>query len=338
MEYGENRKDNTRIIMIKSHSHSHPIEKVDGVDGITRSNQQRLQDEFIQGVEQTKEETDDSALEEAIVAGLAVEAINQVTLQRLRENLDQTEEPITDIHREGEQNNLREMRQRGFSGLSIPDDNRFTRQFIQARVGNLVQGISQESQKAIQQAVTRGISNNLNTETIARQIRRSIGLTARQEVAVSNFRRMLQQQDKNAIGRFLSASERQQVRRIVRQGGTAQEINNLTDKYAQHQVNIRARSIARTETVRAKSMGKINHIRALHEQGDLDKNTLVKKWQINPPNVCQWCRNLNGTTVGIETTFRSSVPFETQPGVKTFSNIVPPLHTRCKCEIRIEER
>ena len=155
--------------------------------------------------------------------------------------------------------------------------------YIQENVPTLITGIGTDAQVAIQQAVTRGFSERRAPVQIAREIRRSIGLTPNMEAAVANFR---QQLESGEIGsgtipweRRLSAVEAQQARSIFRRPVVpAREIDRIVDTYAQRLLNLRASTIARTEIHQAHIQGQEELWRQGAAAGRIDEDRAREFW------------------------------------------------------------
>jgi hypothetical protein len=75
--------------------------------------------------------------------------------------------------------------------------------FIRQYEFNLVRQISDETRNAIQQAIMRDTISGVNPRSTARTVRDTVGLTARQERAVTNYRRSLENLDRDAVRRAL---------------------------------------------------------------------------------------------------------------------------------------
>lgn len=155
--------------------------------------------------------------------------------------------------------------------------------YIRDNVPSLIQGINQESRRTIQQALSRGFSEGIPPVKIAREIRRSVGLTPEMEEAVSNFRRQL---ESGQLGgqtppweRRLSAVEAQQARNLFRRETVpAHKIDALVDKYAERLLNRRASNIARTEVHNAHIVGQEELWKQGAESGVLDEDRARRFW------------------------------------------------------------
>ena len=116
----------------------------------------------------------------------------------------------------------------------------------------------------------------------ARILRDSIGLTERQARAVGNYRRLLLQRDAEALQRKLrdrrfDSSVRAHVRgdRTL----TRAQIDRMVTRYRERYVDFRARTIARTETVRAVHEGQEEMLEQLVSSGAVDASQIRREWR-----------------------------------------------------------
>jgi hypothetical protein len=173
----------------------------------------------------------------------------------------------------------------------------------------LAQGMASETRQVIQQVIYDGTVRSANPRDIARDLRDSIGLAPNQEAAVRSYRRALENGDfGNALGRELSSGHSDRTIAAARDADrtlTDQQIDLAVERYRASQVQYRAETIARTETLRNVHSG----VSAAYEQaiarGDVDADELVKEWihagrgrYSRPDHVA-----LDGTSVGFRDTF-----------------------------------
>jgi len=136
----------------------------------------------------------------------------------------------------------------------------------------------------------------------ARTIRKMIGINARQARALGNFRR-----------------------KLMGDGVRPAVVEKRVDAYYTRLLNARAKTIARTETIRASNAGQQEAWDQAAEQGLLDRATIRRKWIVTPDDrLCPICRaipklNEGGVALG--------EPFRTDVGPR----IAPPAHPQCRC-------
>jgi len=329
--------------VIQHHDHIHKAQDIrDEIDidereedRFARLEEDDFEESFKQAVEDTEEQFSMSDFEQ--IAGLTsiAFALRELDLSPMRNELGNLENNINSIHRRGMDIQSGRISDRGIEGVITTPTSTRAQNWVRQQGAELVQNVTTETRNAIRQAVSRGIRQNLPTPQTAVQIRDSIGLTTRQEASVFRFRRLLQEGDTNALGRTLNASEQQMARRIISQGGTADEINELTRKYRSHKLTERAQKIARTETKRAIERGKLNQVRDLRDRGVI--STARKVWRATIDRAtCPFCISLNGTTLSLERTFNAEVENKTNSGVRVVNPEVPPAHPLCRCRIEYE--
>jgi hypothetical protein len=154
----------------------------------------------------------------------------------------------------------------------------------------LVRDVTNETRRTIQQIIRRSIVEGIPARDAARLIRPLIGLTQKQADAV--FTRWLQKGDA-AAGR-----------------------------YAETLLRHRARTIARTETIRASVDGQLAVWKAAQAQGLLP-NFARKRWIVTPDDrLCPRCAPMQGVEVPLYASFPGGVAG-------------PPLHPNCRCAVSI---
>ena len=139
----------------------------------------------------------------------------------------------------------------------------------------LVREVTTETRRAIQQTITRALTDGIPPAKAARLIRPLIGLTQRQADAV--FTRWLLKGDAAA------------------------------EKYAARLLRHRANTIARTETIRASVDGQLAIWREAQRQGLLPPNAR-KRWITTPDDrLCPRCAPLHGVEVPLASSFPGGV-------------------------------
>lgn len=177
--------------------------------------------------------------------------------------------------------------------------------WIKLHAGKLAVELSRQQHEVIRNVVSRGYNTGARPEDMAAQLQRSIGLTSRQEEAVSNF--------------YLRAVDEDEDTADAR-----------TDRYAQSQLVYRTENIARTENRSAVEHGRMDEWLQARDDGEIsDASRRVWVSAHASQRLCELCEGMDGQEVGLEENFEAddgtSVP-------------CPPLHPqcRCTCEIRVE--
>jgi hypothetical protein len=172
---------------------------------------------------------------------------------------------------------------------------------------NLIREVSDETRDAIRDVVHRAFERGGHPYEQAREIRELVGLTRRQARAVDNYRGALQEE-----------------------GRSAEQVQRMTERYAQRVLNRRAENIARTETIRASSEGQEALFRQAQANGWIDRENTRRIWVITPDDrlcpVCEAIPDMNPEGV------RVGEPFQTPNGPV----MAPPAHPQCRCAISLD--
>lgn len=114
-----------------------------------------------------------------------------------------------------------------------------------------------------------------------REIRQSLTLTAAQVRAIANYRSLLEANSLESLTRELRDRRFDStVRRAARldEPLTAEQIDNMVDRYRFRQLDFRARTIAATEAVRIANEADDLFWRQLVDRGDVNRNDLKRVW------------------------------------------------------------
>ena len=152
---------------------------------------------------------------------------------------------------------------------------------MQANQLRLILGFVQEQRAATREALVDGIRRGLNPRDTARAFRDSLGLTQRQQQAVNNFRRLLEQGSAEALQRELRDRRFDPtIRRAVR-GDTVltdEQIDKMVERYRERMIKFRSEVIARTEALRAVHEGTEESFRQAVDNGVIDPDNVVRTW------------------------------------------------------------
>jgi len=155
---------------------------------------------------------------------------------------------------------------------------------------NFIQQFTEQQRRATRAALTAGIADGLGPREQARAFRASIGLTERQQLAVQNYRKLLQRigaddVPSRAKREVLSRKLRDRrfdrtVQRALRGDKTLTpvEIENMVERYRQRSINHRAVTIARTEALHSVHAGQNNAIDEAILSGAVIEDDLVYEW------------------------------------------------------------
>jgi len=145
----------------------------------------------------------------------------------------------------------------------------------------LIREFTEQQRRATNQALQRGMTAGINPRDQARLFRDSIGLTAKQEEWVANYRRNLNQLDRRALNRALRDRRMDGIiQRAIENGQPLPEakIDKLVEKYRERMLKYRSEVIARTESLRSTHAGVREMYDQAIESGDLDPRQIMHIW------------------------------------------------------------
>lgn len=146
----------------------------------------------------------------------------------------------------------------------------------------LVQQFTAEQTRATRSALIDGITRGLNPRDQALNFRDSLGLTERQTQAVQNYRRLLEQNNGDALERALRDRRFDgTVRRAVRTGEplSTTQIDRMVGRYNERSLAMRAETIARTEALRSAHEGTNEMFQQAFDEGTLNPNQVTQTWE-----------------------------------------------------------
>jgi hypothetical protein len=153
--------------------------------------------------------------------------------------------------------------------------------FIRDYELNLIRQVSEGTREAIRNKISRDIVAGVNPRRTAAEVGRTVGLTARQELAIENYRRALQELDPRALSRELrDARFDGTVRRAISQGKplSAKQVEGMVSRYRERFIRHRATSISRTESMRAVTVGQQAAVRQMLASRAIDEQRIRRFW------------------------------------------------------------
>lgn len=148
--------------------------------------------------------------------------------------------------------------------------------YINNYVGQMIREVSDETVKAVQIAVNQGVVTGRNPRQIARDFRSSIGLTQRQEMTVQRLRGALEKGEAGYVNSLTTVTEG--AKNAVSAGKLSQaKIDQIVEQTRLRYVKQRTETIARTESLRAVSVGQDQAIRQGQIMGSVS-GELLKRW------------------------------------------------------------
>jgi hypothetical protein len=217
-------------------------------------------------------------------------------------------------------------------------------QFAITLTSTRIREIDQTTRDTIRQVLQRGLTAGDDPFAIARQIRSSIGLTRRQEAAVSNYERMLRALDPEALDRKLRDRRSDgTVERAIRADKelTEAQIRSLVDRYRDRYVKYRANVIARTESIRAVQGAQWELFQDMINKGQIDARQVRRTWihtgDAHVRNAHLQIPSMNERGVGQNETFASPLGPILYPGDPS-ALAANTIQCRCAVFARIIDR
>ncbi len=269
-----------------------------------------------------------SAIVEAFESGVVARVETAIDFEAIGVAIGNGMGPtLMDAMRRGGEQALRQMPGDLVAGFDVTDP--LAANFIRTSAAQSVVQITQESEAAIRLIIQRAYADGLGSRAAAREIKSVIGLTRKQALSVSNFRRSLIAAIETDAGPAAVVSDFALSRNVINSRNMRLgNVDRLVTGYQNRWITHRSTVIARNESVRAVSAGR----RALWEQaiqgGALDAGTVVRVWHTTPDErACPIGVPLDGQSVPVGEPFNSGEVGPLQG---------PPAHVACRCEERLE--
>ena len=183
-------------------------------------------------------------------------------------------------------------------------------EWVTAHAAELVtQNIIPSTQEAIRAILVRSFEEGETTADAARLIREHIGILPRHAAAVEKYRQsMIAFFTEKGIPSALA------------------DANNLAMGYARKLLNYRAKSIARTETIRAANEGQQFLWNQAIGKDVIRENEWEREWIADESErTCPTCSALHGTRAPMRGPFEGGF-------------MMPPAHPMCRCSIGLAEK
>jgi len=223
--------------------------------------------------------------------------------------------------------------------VSFDVSNPRTAEFLDRYKMDLIRQIDEQTRAGIEQIITTGVRAGTSGDTLARQIRDTVGLTQRQAQAVANYRAALEAAQ--APGNKLRDRRFDPtVNRAAAAGAPLgqERIDALVERYRQRYIAYRAMTIARTESLRAANMGgRASVIQALNDP-EMQGFTAKRFWlnagdsKVRPDHVA--LPGLNSDGVGMDEPFAlpdgSTIMFPHDPDAD------PSETVNCRCSLQYQ--
>ena len=249
----------------------------DDIETLILRMEPRIRAAFIQAVITAQQENTLDELVELALAGRLNEVVEGVTLAGA-ESLADT---INTIIVESGQAVATTMSAGLSVTISFDQVNQRAVNLMQDNRLRLITEFSQDQRIALRQALVDGLRRGLNPRQQARNFRSTIGLTARQQAAVENYRRLLTEGSSEALQRELRDRRFDPTVRRAVEGDivlTDTQINTMVGRYQERFLKFRSEVIARTEALRSVHEGTEELFAQAIERGTIDAETLQRTW------------------------------------------------------------
>lgn len=198
-------------------------------------------------------------------------------------------------------------------------------------IDGLVGDLSDDARNTINSVVISGLRNGDTAADIAANVRDTITLNPTQAEHVASYRRQLEDLDPAALKRALRDSDHDDAIQDAIDGGeflSDDLMDAAVDSYLDNYLDHRARTISRTESLRAANAGLREGYKQANEQGAIPEAAVTRQWLIELDEatcpICLSIVDLNPDGVGLNESFQSvDGPVDD-----------PPIHPNCRCTIQ----
>ncbi len=160
-----------------------------------------------------------------------------------------------------------------------------TSDYIRRYELDLIRLISSNTKEAIRNSLEADIIAGVNPRRTAVNFRDTIGLTPSQEKAVRNYRNNLENMNSRALTRDLRDKRFDPtVRRSIKNKTplSKTQINKMVKRYRERYLIYRSQTIARTESLRAVSVGQWLGMKDAVDSGSIEREKLKRFWRATP--------------------------------------------------------
>lgn len=162
--------------------------------------------------------------------------------------------------------------------------NPWSLKWIKAESSKLIREVSEGTKETVRQIIRRGFDRGLRTDAILDQIKKRVGLLAREELAVEK-----------------------RLDLMLERGIPFDKATVAADRYAAQLHTKRAQRIGRTETITAQSKGRRHAWAIAKKKGELPDAERVWAAVSISPRTCEICEDLDGQPVAMGEDYQSAV-------------------------------
>jgi len=217
-------------------------------------------------------------------------------------------------------------------GIDFQVSNPRAASILQEQTSRLIREINESQRLTIFQVLAATQTEGKTPRQAAQTIVDSIGLTSRQEQAVSNYERLLRAGNKEALDRDLRDRRFDRaVRRMEEKPLTADQIGRMVSRYREKYERYRASVIARTESHTAVNAARQEALLQSVEQSGIDPATVKREWRATRDKRTRDSHNEEtGTKVGLQEPFVINGARLLHPGDRSLG--APAKETiNCRC-------
>lgn len=144
-----------------------------------------------------------------------------------------------------------------------------------------IASFTRQQRDATRSALIESFNKGEGPRVSARVFRDSVGLTKYQLGVVNNYRKQLETGSKQALDRELRDRRSDKlIERTFDDGDllSADQIERMVGRYTQNMLNLRAETIARTETIKIANQARQEATKQIMEQAGLKPDDIVRTW------------------------------------------------------------
>jgi hypothetical protein len=178
-------------------------------------------------------------------------------------------------------------------------------QFAKTRAAELVVEITEQTRAAIRSSVGQAFTEQFDWRNTANLVRGTVGLHSQFARAVAN-----------------------QHADLLANGFSDAYANRVSGAYARRLLDLRARTIARTEIIGSGNAGRMIGWAEAASNGYFDWNAAAKRWVTHEDErTCEYCGPLDGVTIPLDSAFEAG---------RHGWALMPPVHPNCRCSAVLE--
>lgn len=172
-------------------------------------------------------------------------------------------------------------RLRGEIGISFDPTHPRAVALIRAHRLEFIQQFTNQQRAAVRQAIARAFGTGQGITPMANAFRNAIGLTQQQEAMVASYQNLLEEGSRRALDRTLRDRRYDRtVERIADENDVldASQITRMVDRYRENMIAHRAKTIARTESLRILSEARQEALQQITEEVGIQGYRVARTW------------------------------------------------------------